>query len=218
MQQNNHNIKELAKLFLKLGVIGFGGPSAHIAMMRNEVVYKRKWMSDEHFLDLISITNLIPGPNSTEMAIHIGHDRGGWRGLIVAGACFISPSVFLVGIIAWLYKQYGQLPEVRPFIYGINPAIIAVILAAIFPLAKKSLKTIELGIIGCIALTLSLFGANEIYVMFGAGLVGLLYAEIKNKIFLRNVKNIFCLTLLQVSGINLSHSTNLRLFWIFLKV
>ena len=218
MQQNNHNIKELAKLFLKLGVIGFGGPSAHIAMMQNEVEYKRKWMSDEHFLDLISITNLIPGPNSTEMAIHIGHARGGWKGLIVAGACFIFPSVFLVGIIAWLYKQYGQLPEVKPFIYGINPAIIAVILAAIFPLAKKSLKTIELGIIGCIALILSLFGANEIYVMFGAGFIGLLYAELKNKIFISDIKSIFPLTLLQISKIRLPYSTNLRLFLIFLKV
>jgi chromate transporter len=218
MQKNKSDIKDLAKLFLKLGVIGFGGPAAHIAMMQHEVVHKRRWMSEQHFLDLISITNLIPGPNSTEMAIHIGHDRGGWKGLIVAGACFIFPSVFLVGIIALLYKQYGQLPEVKPFIYGINPTIIAVILSAIFPLAKKSLKTIELCIIGCIALVLSLWGINEIYVMFGAGFIALIYAELKNKIYISNIKSILPLTLLQISKIRLPYSTNLKLFLIFLKV
>lgn len=148
MSQNN--LKELAKLFLKLGVISFGGPAAHIAMMLKEVVVKRKWLTEQHFLDLLGATNLIPGPNSTEMAIHIGHEKSGWKGLIVAGFCFILPAVFITGIFAWLYKQYGQLPSVQPFVYGIKPAIISIILGAVYPLAKKSLKSLELKVIGAL--------------------------------------------------------------------
>ena len=112
-------LKDIAKLFLKLGIIGFGGPAAHIAMMQHEVVTKRKWLTEQHFLDLMGATNLIPGPNSTEMAFHIGHEKGGWKGLIIAGLCFILPAVFITGVFAWLYKEYGQIPEVQPFIYGI---------------------------------------------------------------------------------------------------
>ncbi|MEA4949281.1 MAG: chromate transporter, partial [Petrimonas sp.] len=149
-------LKELAALFLKLGIIGFGGPAAHIAMMQQEVVKKRKWLTEQEFLDLLGATNLIPGPNSTEMAIHIGQEKGGWRGLIIAGACFIFPAVLIVGFLAWLYKDYGQLPQVQPFIYGIKPAIIAVILGAVFPLAKKSIKSVELAILGILVLVLSL--------------------------------------------------------------
>jgi chromate transporter len=161
MSQNN--LKEIVKVFLKLGVIGFGGPAAHISMMKEEVVVKRKWLTENHFLDLIGATNLIPGPNSTEMAIHIGHEKGGWKGLILAGLCFILPAVFITGIFAWVYKQYGQLPEVQPLIYGIKPAIIAIILGAIYPLAKKSLKSLELAIIGTLVLVFSLLSFNEIY-------------------------------------------------------
>ena len=179
-KSDNKILKEIAGLFLKLGTIGFGGPAAHIAMMQDEVVKKRKWIDEQHFLDLIGATNLIPGPNSTEMAIHIGHERAGWKGLIVAGLCFILPAVIITGIFAVLYKEYGQLPEVQPFIYGIKPAIIAIIIAAIYPLAKKSLKTVELGIIGVIALILCLIGINEIYVMFGAGFVSLALTAIRN--------------------------------------
>jgi chromate transporter len=210
-------LSALAKLFLRLGITAFGGPAAHIAMMQQEVVYKRKWMSEEHFLDLIGATNLIPGPNSTEMAIHIGNERAGTKGLLVAGLCFILPAVFITVGIACLYKYYGQLPQVQPFIYGIQPAIIAVILAAIFPLAKKSLKTIELGVIGFIALVLSILHTNEIYVMFGAGFVALLYASIKQKIFGVSTQSFLPFTFLQLSNTGAS-ATNLRLFLIFLKI
>ena len=103
--KSNSEIKNVAKLFLKLGFTAFGGPTAHIAIMYNEVVTKRKWMTEQHFLDLIGATNLIPGPNSTEMAIHIGKERAGWKGLVVAGLCFILPAVFITGIFAWLYKK-----------------------------------------------------------------------------------------------------------------
>lgn len=210
-------IKAVAKLFLKLGIIGFGGPAAHIAMMQQEVVVKRKWLSEQHFLDLLGATNLIPGPNSTEMAMHIGHERAGWKGLIVAGLCFILPAVIITGIFAWLYKTYGQLPAIQPFVYGIKPAIIAIILGAVFPLAKKSLKTIELGAIGLAVLVLSFFNINEIYLMFGAGFFALLLTYIRN-MDSRNVNAFFPLFLLQVTNVSLLPATNWSLFWIFLKI
>ena len=212
------NLKEIAKLFLKLGIIGFGGPSAHIAMMQDEVVTKKKWLTEQHFLDLIGATNLIPGPNSTEMAIHIGHERAGWKGLIVAGLCFIFPAVLITGFLAWLYKLYGELPQIQPFIYGIKPAIIAIILATIFPLAKKSLKTIELGIIGLITLLLSLLHLNEIYVMFGAGFFAIILSTIRNNNFKSTTKSFFPFTLLQVTNTTIVSSTNFNLFLIFLKI
>jgi chromate transporter len=211
------NLKEVAGLFLKLGVIGFGGPAAHIAMMRDEVVQKRKWMDEQHFLDLVGATNLIPGPNSTEMAIHIGHERAGWKGLIVAGLCFIMPAVFITGIFAWLYKQYGQLPAVQPFVYGIKPAIIAIILGAIFPLAKKSLKSVELAIIGLAVLVLSLINFNEIYLMFGAGFLAMLLYSIRNK-KLNATNSIFPFTILQITTTSILSAANINLFLIFLKI
>jgi chromate transporter len=214
---SNSEIKEVAKLFLRLGVTAFGGPAAHIAMMHDEVVNKRKWMSEQHFLDLVGATNLIPGPNSTEMAIHIGHERAGWKGLIVAGLCFILPAVFITGVFAWLYKQYGQLPEVQPFVYGITPAIIAIILAAVYPLAKKSLKSIELAIIGITVLILSLLNLNEIYLMFGAGIIALILASFKNN-KLKNVNGFFPFTILQISSPQIVSATNVNLFLIFLKI
>ena len=212
-----NEIREIVKVFLKLGSISFGGPAAHIAMIGNEVVKKRKWLSEQHFLDLIGATNLIPGPNSTEMAIHIGHERAGWKGLIVAGSCFILPAVIITGILAVLYKKYGQLPNLQPFIYGIKPAIIAIILAAIYPLAKKSLKTIELGIIGVIALILCLIGINEIYVMLGAGLIAMALAAMRNH-EVNSANSIFPFTLLQLSGTGLLSTSNLSIFITFLKI
>jgi len=175
-KDHKSNLKDIARLFLKLGITAFGGPAAHIAMMRHEVVVKRQWLSEQHFLDLIGATNLIPGPNSTEMAIHIGQERGGWRGLLIAGFCFIMPAVIITGCLAWLYRSYGQLPQVQPFVYGIKPAIIAVILAAIYPLAKKSIQSVELGIIGIVCLVLCFLGYSEVVILFGAGFAALGWA------------------------------------------
>ena len=215
--QSKVSIKQIFGLFLKLGFIGFGGPAAHIAMMQQEVVVKRKWMSEQHFLDLLGATNLIPGPNSTEMAIHIGYDKGGWKGLLTAGMCFILPAVFITGIFAFLYQKYGQLPEVQPFIYGIKPAIIAIIIGAVFPLAKKSVKSKFLAIIGFVVLALSLFGANEIFLMFGAGILAVLlfYFQHRN---MNTLQSIVPLVFLQISTSNFVSETNIRLFWIFLKI
>lgn len=216
MKEQN-NLKELAKLFLKIGIIGFGGPAAHIAMMQNEVVVKKKWLSEQHFLDLIGATNLIPGPNSTEMAIHIGHERAGWKGLLVAGFCFIFPAVIITLLFAVLYKEYGQLPEIKPFLYGIKPAIIAIILSAIFPLAKKSLKTIQLTIIGAFVLFFSLLQYNEIILMFGAGIVALLFYQLQNNKN-NSVNTILPITFLEFSTTHLTPITNLNLFLIFIKI
>lgn len=214
----NNNLKEIARLFLKLGIIGFGGPAVHIAMMKDEVVTKKKWMTEEYFLDLVGATNLIPGPNSTEMAIHIGQEKAGWRGLIVAGLCFIFPAVLITGFFAWMYKKYGQLSEIQPFIYGIKPAIIAIILFAIFPLAKKSLKTKELYFIGILVLTLSLLRYNELYLLFGAGFLALFVFGIKNKLFQNTNQNFLPFVIFPFSISPNTSVSNGSLFLIFLKI
>ncbi len=201
-------LKEIAKVFFKLGTIAFGGPAAHVAMMEDEIVKKRKWMTQEHFLDLMGATNLIPGPNSTEMTIHCGHERGGWKGLFIAGSCFIFPAVVITLIFAWAYEKYGQLPEVEPFIYGIKPAVIAIILSAVFRLGKKALKTTELGILGLITLIATLLGVHEIVALFSCGLLGILWYLIKNS---RNQT-------LSFLPIILLQTSNLKILLTFLKV
>jgi chromate transporter len=205
----------IAKLFLKLGIVGFGGPAVHIALMQQEVVKKRAWMKEEHFLDLVGATNLIPGPNSTEMTMHIGHERAGWKGLIVAGSCFIIPAVIITAFFAWLYQQYGQLPQVQPFIYGIKPAIIAVVVSLMINLCSKALKTIELGVIGILAAVAVLAGYNEIYVLFAGGLLGMIIQLLKTKV--KTANGIFPFVLLQISNAN-SNLSDFKLFITFLKI
>jgi chromate transporter len=137
---------ELAAVFLKLGVVSFGGPAAHIALMRRELVERRRWLTTQEFLDLIGAVNLIPGPNSTEMAIHVGRLRAGWPGLIVAGTCFIVPAMAVVGAVAVLYVRSGALPETRAIFYGLQPVVIAVIAVALWQLARTPLRSIWLGL------------------------------------------------------------------------
>ncbi|TXD84497.1 chromate efflux transporter [Subsaximicrobium wynnwilliamsii] len=211
---NKKELIEIAKLFFKLGSIAFGGPAAHIAMMEDEVVKKRKWMTQEHFLDLVGATNLIPGPNSTEMTMHCGHERAGWKGLFVAGFCFIFPAVVITSIFAWLYQQYGQLPKVEPFIYGIKPAVIAIIIMAAFRLGKKAVKNTELAILGVITLVACLFGVNEIIALFGCGLLGLIIYFFKKNT--RSLKSFIPLLLFQV--VDPSKIGTLKMFLTFLKV
>ena len=215
--EQDEGLKDMAKLFLKLGTVGFGGPAAHIAMMQDEVVSKRKWMTEQHFLDLMGATNLIPGPNSTEMAIHIGYEKGGWKGLLIAGLCFILPAVFITGVFAYLYQKYGQIPEVQPFVYGIKPAIIAIILSAVYPLAKKALKSAELIFLGLLVITGSLFNIHEIYLMFGAGLMALLPAYYRSRKH-KHLSSFFPFTLLQITNTAVLTASNSCLFWIFLKI
>ena len=144
-------------------------------MMEEEVVNKRKWMDRQHFLDLIGATNLIPGPNSTEMTMHCGHERAGVPGLFAAGLCFIFPAVVLTGILAWAYVTYGQLPEVLPFINGIKPAVLAIIAGAVWKLGKKAIKGWELAVLASLVLLSSLAGLNEILALLTAGVLGTFY-------------------------------------------
>lgn len=164
-------LTELAVLFLKLGTIAFGGPAAHIAMMEEEVVRRRGWLSREDFLDLLGATNLIPGPNSTELAIHIGHRRAGWAGLLVAGACFILPAALIVIGIAWAYVTFGQLPEADGLLYGIKPVIIAVVLQALWRLSRTAVKTKPLMGLAVLAAVANFLGVNELLVLFASGIL-----------------------------------------------
>ena len=168
-------LKVIALLFLKLGTVAFGGPAAHIAMMEDEVVKRRGWITHEQFLDLLGATNLIPGPNSTEMAIHIGYVRAGWRGLIVAGACFILPAVAITLLLAHLYVTYGTMPQVGPFILGIRSAMIAVILAAVYRLSKPMMKNPFMVLIGLAVMGLNILHADEVVLLLGAGVLGIIW-------------------------------------------
>ena len=162
---------ELALLFLRLGTIAFGGPAAHIAMMEDEVVRRRRWISHEAFLDMVGACNLIPGPNSTEMAIHIGHRRAGFAGLAVAGACFIVPAVAITIVIAWAYVRFGSMPQVAGALYGIKPIIIAVVVQALWRLWPSAARTRRLILITLAATGAALLGCNEIAILFASGLI-----------------------------------------------
>jgi chromate transporter len=169
---------DLARLFAKLGVIGFGGPAAHIAMMEDEVVRRRGWLTREHFLDLVGATNLIPGPNSTEMTMHVGYERAGWRGLFVAGASFILPAVAITAALSWVYVTYGALPAVQPWIRGIEPAVLAIILGALWKLGGKAVKGWRLAAIGLVVTAAVLAGADEVVTLLAAGALGMLWLRV----------------------------------------
>ncbi len=162
-------LRELAALFVKLGTIAFGGPAAHIAMMEEEVVRRRRWLDHQRFVDLLGATNLIPGPNSTEMAIHIGLLRAGWKGLVVAGTCFIAPAMLIVWALAALYVKYGALPQAAWLLYGVKPVIIAIVAQALWGLGKAAIKSATTALAGAAVIALFFFGTNEILLLFAAG-------------------------------------------------
>jgi chromate transporter len=174
-------LQELVILFLKLGTVAFGGPAAHIAMMRHEVVERRRWMDEQEFLDLMGATNLIPGPNSTELAIHIGRVRAGWRGLLVAGVCFILPAALIVLVFAWTYARYGSAPRAQDLLYGIVPVVIAVIVQALWGLLKTAVKGPLTALVGVAALVLYLSGVPEIPLLAGGALVVVLARGVRRK-------------------------------------
>jgi chromate transporter len=212
-----NKLLEVATVFFKLGCIAFGGPAAHIAMMEEEVVNKRQWMNRQYFLDLIGVTNLIPGPNSTEMVMHCGHERAGVPGLFVAGISFIFPAVVLTGILAWFYEAYGSLPEVAPFILGIKPAVLVIIALAILKLGKRALKNWELGMLGVLVLVASLLGINEITALLTAGVLGGLYFSTKNKLSSKASVLVAPTAFWSVST-TVSSITTTKVFFTFLKV
>ena len=173
------SLAELARLFLKLGTIAFGGPAAHIAMMEEEVVRRRRWLDHERFVDLLGATNLIPGPNSTEMAIHIGLLRAGWKGLVVAGSCFILPAMLIVWGLAALYVKYGALSEAAWLLYGVKPVIIAIVVQALWGLGKAAIKGPLTALAGGAVIVLFFLGANEILLLFAAGFAVMLLENLR---------------------------------------
>ncbi len=214
-------LRELAWLFLRLGTTAFGGPAAHIAMMEDEVVRRRAWLTREEFMDLLGAANLIPGPNSTEMAIHIGHRRAGWAGLIVAGTCFILPAFFIVSAIGWLYVRFGRLPQANALMDGIKPVVIAVVAQALWGLGRSAVKSAWLGALGVAAVVASALGVNELIVLFAGGAVGLAVRALLS----RRHANVS--SLLPFVGLNLGTAAAtataapfglLPLFLVFLKV
>jgi chromate transporter len=165
------SLSEVAALFLKLGFVAFGGPAAHIALMRDEVVTRRRWVTEQQFLDLLGASNLIPGPTSTELAIYLGYARAGWRGLVLAGTLFILPAALISLALAWIYVRYGSTPEAVWLLYGIKPVIIAVVVQAIWALARTAVKGWLLAAIGALVLGLYAAGVNEIVLLLGAGVL-----------------------------------------------
>jgi chromate transporter len=172
--ESGGSVREVAGVALKLGLTAFGGPAAHIAMLRREVVGQRAWISDQYFVDLIGATNLIPGPNSTEMVIHVGRIRAGWRGLVVGGSLFILPAALMVLAFAWAYVRYGSTPEVGWLLYGVKPVIIAVVAQALWNLGRTALRGPLLAGLALAVLALYLLGVNEIALLFGGAVLVLL--------------------------------------------
>lgn len=224
---NTSNLKDLALLFLKLGLTGFGGPAAHIAMMEAEVVQRRRWLSHEQFLDLLSATHLIPGPNSTEMAIHIGYLRSGWRGLCVAGICFILPAMLIVMAMAAVYQSFGTRPEAQGILRGISPVMMAVIAQSVWNLARPLTKAPSALGLALICAAAHLAGVNELLILFAAGVFQALGPQLRRS----QSKTMAWFVALSALGFTLAPAlpalaetlqsvafSDLRLFGFFLKV
>jgi chromate transporter len=201
--------KQLVALFLRLGFTAFGGPAAHIAMMQDEVVRRRKWLTDTEFLDLLGAASLIPGPTSTEMAIYIGRRQAGWAGILAAGACFILPATLIVAVIAWAYVRFGSLPQAAGLLHGVKPVVIAVILQALLGLRRVAVKTPFVMVMGLVALAAGFLGVNVVAVLLGTGVVVALGSWLPKN--LRSVKPPAALLSAAPFGL-------LPLFLVFLKI
>lgn len=214
------SLRELAALFLRLGSTAFGGPAAHIAMMQEEVVRRRAWLSNERFLDLLGATNLIPGPNSTELAIHIGWERRRWAGLWVAGVSFIAPAMLITMACAWAYVHLGARAEAGWLLYGVKPVMVAVVLQALWGLAPRAASTTWLRVLGAAAITLVALGIDELVVLFGAGLlsIAIRYRQTPDD-DVASLKKLAYAPLAQVlAGASASSATPAALFWVFAKI
>jgi chromate transporter len=210
-------LAELAALFFRLGTTAFGGPAAHIAMMRDEVVHRRGWLTDERFLDLLGATNLIPGPNSTEMAIHIGSARRRWAGLLVAGVSFIVPAMLMTGALAWAYVRFGRLPETAWLLWGVKPVILAVVGQAIWKLTPTAARTWTLRGLAIAALVASVWGVNELAILLGAGVIAVLLGRFRGSEAGRLSQLMPALPLAAASA-TISGVTLSGLFWVFIKI
>lgn len=198
-ESHGRPLRELGLLFLRLGFTAFGGPAAHLGLMHNETVKRHKWLTDEQFLDLVGATNLIPGPNSTEMAIHIGFLKAGWRGLFLAGVCFVAPAAAIVLALAWIYVRAGATPQATWLLYGIKPVVIAIILQALASLAKKAVKGPLTALAGAAVIFFYFAGVNEIALLFAGGLAVMLTANWRR---LRG--NAFAVAILPLGGLGIA--------------
>lgn len=214
----SQRLAEIASLFLKLGITAFGGPAAHIAMMHDEVVKRRRWLDDQQFLDILGATNLIPGPNSTEMAIHIGFLRAGWLGLIVGGTCFILPAMLIVMALAWVYVQFGSSPTASWLLYGIKPAMIAIIVMALWDLGRKAVKGPLTIAVGLAVFAMYFLQVNEIALLFAGGLMVMIGANLQ-RFRQTGLKSLFLpVTALSMPALITTSFTLPILFLTFLKI
>jgi chromate transporter len=209
---------ELARLFLGLGFTAFGGPAAHIAMYQHEVVGRRKWMSEAEFMDLLGATNLIPGPNSTEMTIHIGYRRAGWRGMLTSGVSFILPATLITLALSWAYVRLGTLPQVEWLLGGVEPVVLAIVAQALWALGRKTITSLFPALVGVATVILYLLGVAPLWILFGAALVGLLVRNYRRLLHLPAL--IFALPLpgLAVWQASAQPFSYWRLFLTFLKI
>jgi chromate transporter len=215
MHSTPTKISEIAQVFFKLGILGFGGPAAHIAMMRKEVVEKRQWLSEKEFLDLLGATQLIPGPNSTELAIHVGHTKGGWKGLLVAGGAFIFPAFVCVLTLAYVYVRWGELPSVEPVLMGIRPVIMAIVADALFKLRKSALPDLKMILVALTSFLLAWAGINEVVLILG---VSLAYAIGTMGWSSKNLLLLFSAPIIPSVAHPVSAVSGNGIFWFFIKI
>ncbi len=227
LSSQHQPLSEVAKSFTRLGCFAFGGPAAHIAMMEEEFVHRRGWVSQDHFLDLVGATNLIPGPNSTEMTMHLGYEAAGFRGLFVAGACFITPAVTAVALLSWVYVAYGSLPQIQPFLEGIKPDVLGVIVVALLRLGKKAIRNWRLGFLGLLVTLFALQGVGEIWALLGGGVMGALWLRAVDQGRKNAAASLLTVLFLKPGGgVAAAPATTavagnvslLKLFWFFLKI
>ena len=209
---------QLAVLFLKLGILAFGGPAAHIARMEDEVVRRRKWLAREEFLDLLGAANLIPGPSSTELAIYIGYRQAGWPGLVAGGVCFILPAALIVTAIAWAYVRFGTLPAAAGVLYGVKPVVIAVIAQALWRLGRSAVKTASLALLAAAALVASLYGVDPLWVMAAAGVLAALAWRLSTGRRLPGIGPAALAGAPVAAGTAAAQFGLWPLFWVFLKI
>lgn len=213
------SLGEIALVFLKLGTIAFGGPAAHLAIMEEEFVRRRQWITHDEFLDRLATANLIPGPSSTEVAIFIGQLKRGWRGLIVAGSCFIIPAALIVSAIAWTYVRFGSLPRVQGILYAIKPVVVAIVIQALGRLSRTAVRTAMLALIGALAVLFSLLGMNPVLVLVLAGAISALALGMKNRLLAASAPALKFLGAMIVAATAAAAPTGLlRLFLAFLKI
>jgi chromate transporter len=213
------SLGEIALIFLKLGTIAFGGPAAHLAMMEEEFVRRRKWITHAEFLDRLATANLIPGPSSTEVAIFVGQLKRGWRGLIVAGCCFIIPAAVMVSLIAWAYVRFGSLPKVEGVLSAIKPAVVAIVIQALGKLGRTGVRTPLLALIAAFAAILSFLSVSPLLVLVLAGLISASTLEMKNRLLGGVVLPKSAAVLIAAGTVGAAFPVGLwRLFLSFLKI